>query len=90
MKCTEIYNVCLKRFELRWWCNGLHAHSECCRSRVQALDHSQTKDYEISICYFSDKHISLRSKSKNWFAQNQESVSEWTNMSILDCYFSEL
>ena len=27
MKCTEIYNVCLKRFELHWWCNGLHAHS---------------------------------------------------------------
>ena len=36
-----------------------------------AVDHGfesrsgQTKDYEIGICYFSDKHTALRRKSKD-------------------------
>ena len=42
----------------------------------------QTKDYKIGICCFSTKHAALRSKSKDWLAQNQNNVSEWSNMSI--------
>ena len=42
----------------------------------------QTKDYEIGICCFSAKHTTLRGKSKDWLAQNQDNVSEWGNMSI--------
>ena len=42
----------------------------------------QTKDYEIGICCFSAKHAALRSKSKDWFARNQNNVSEWGDMSI--------
>jgi len=42
----------------------------------------QTKDYIIGICCFSAKHTSLRRKSKDWLAQNQENVSEWGDMSI--------
>jgi hypothetical protein len=42
----------------------------------------QTKDYQIGICCFSAKHASLRSKSKDWLARNQDNVSEWSDMSI--------
>ena len=43
---------------------------------------SQTKDYKIGIFCFSTKHVALRSKSKDWLAQNQNNVSEWSDMSI--------
>jgi hypothetical protein len=42
----------------------------------------QTKDYNIGICCFSAKHAALRRKSKDWLAQNQDNVSEWSEMSI--------
>ena len=41
----------------------------------------QSKDYKIGICCFFDKHATLRSKSKDWLARNQDNVSEWSNMS---------
>jgi predicted LPLAT superfamily acyltransferase len=41
----------------------------------------QTKDYAIGICYFSVMHAALRKKSKDWFARNQNNVSEWSDMS---------
>ena len=44
----------------------------------------QTKNYEISICCFSAKHASSRSKSKYWLAQN---VPEWGDMSICGLLF---
>jgi hypothetical protein len=47
----------------------------------------QTKDYEIGMCCFSAKHAALRSKSKDWLAQNQNNVSEWSDR---HCCFSEL
>ena len=49
-----------------------------------AVDHGfeswscQTKEYKIDICCFSSKHTALRRKSKDWLAQNQDNVSEWT------------
>jgi hypothetical protein len=43
----------------------------------------QTKDYEIGICCFSAKHATLSRKSKDWLAQNQNNVSEWSDMSTL-------
>ena len=61
-----------------------------------AVDHlfksrsGQTKDYKISICCFSTKHAALRTKSKDWLAQNQDDVSEFGDMSTADCCFSEL
>jgi len=36
---------------------------------------SQTKDYNIGICYFSAKNAALRSKSKDWLARNRNNVS---------------
>ena len=39
-----------------------------------------TKNYKIGICCFAAKHTSLRRKSKNWFARNQNNVSEWSDM----------
>jgi hypothetical protein len=50
----------------------------------------QTKDYEIGICCFSTNHAALRRKGKDWLARNQSNVSEWDDMSTLDCCFSEL
>jgi len=41
----------------------------------------QTKDYKIGICCFSTKHAALRRKSKDWLAQTQNNVSEWSDMS---------
>jgi hypothetical protein len=47
----------------------------------------QTKDYKIGICFFSAKHTALRRKSKDWLAQNQNNVSEWSDMSICELLF---
>ena len=40
----------------------------------------QTKEYQIGICCFSAKLAVLRRKSKDWLAQNQNDVSEWSDM----------
>ena len=45
------------------------------RSWVRAWS-GQTKDYKIGICYFSDKHATLRRKSKDWLARNRYNVSQ--------------
>ena len=43
----------------------------------------QTKDYKIGIFFgFTPKQPALRRKSKDWFAQNQDNVSEWGDVSI--------
>ena len=42
----------------------------------------QTKDYEIGICCLFAKHASLRRKSKDWLAPNQDNVFEWGDMSV--------
>ena len=44
---------------------------------------SLIKDYNIGICCFNAKHASLRWKSKDWWARNQDNVSKWSNMFIL-------
>jgi hypothetical protein len=47
----------------------------------------QTKDYKIGICSFSAKHTTSRRKSKDWLAQNQNNVSEWSDMSTRGLLF---
>ena len=47
----------------------------------------QTKVYEIGICCFSTKKVAVRSKNKDWLAQNQENVSVWGDMSIYGLLF---
>jgi hypothetical protein len=42
----------------------------------------QTKYYIIGICCFSAKHAALRSKNKDWLAQNHHNASECGDMSI--------
>ena len=51
------------------------------------LRSGQTKDYKIGICCFSAKQPTLRRKSKDWSAQNQNNVSELGNMSIRGLLF---
>ena len=58
-----------------------------------AVDHGfgprsgQTKEYIIGICCFTAKHAALRSKSKDWLAQNQNNVSEWSDTSTSGLLF---
>ena len=47
----------------------------------------QTKDYKIGICCFFAKHASLRRKSKDWLAWNQNNVSECSDMSTRGLLF---
>ena len=46
----------------------------------------QTEDYKIGICYFSAKHAALM--IKDWLAQNQNNVSELSDMSTHELLFS--
>ena len=47
----------------------------------------QTKDYKIGICCFFAKNAALRRKSKDWLAQNQNNVSEWSDISTRGMLF---
>jgi len=47
----------------------------------------QIKDHIISICCFSTKHAVLRRKNKDWFARNQDNVSESGDMSTCGLLF---
>jgi hypothetical protein len=47
----------------------------------------QTKDYKIGICCFFAKYAALRRKSKDWLSQNQDNVSEWSDMSTRGLLF---
>jgi hypothetical protein len=47
----------------------------------------QTKDYKISNCCFSAKHAALRRKSKDWSTQNQNNLSEWSDISTCGLLF---
>jgi hypothetical protein len=47
----------------------------------------QTKDDTIGMCCFSAKHTALRRKRTDWLAQNQNNVSEWSDMSTRGLLF---
>ena len=47
----------------------------------------QTKHYNIGICCFSSKRASLKRKSKDWMARNQDNGFEWNDMSIRGLLF---
>ena len=55
--------------------------------RVFESRSSQTKDYEIGICFLSAKYAALRRKSKNRLARNQDNVSECDDMPIRELLF---
>ena len=61
------------------WCNCWHAPLKCCRLWVWVLS-GQTKDYKIVTCCFCTKHTALKSKHKYCLAQNQDIVTEWSDM----------
>ena len=48
---------------------------------------SQAKDNKNDIYCFSGDYAALRSKNNKWLAQNQDNVSEWSNMSICGLLF---
>jgi len=41
----------------------------------------KTQDFKIGICCFSVKHTTLRSKSNDWLASNQDNAAKWSDMS---------
>jgi hypothetical protein len=47
----------------------------------------QTKDYQIVFVAYNAKHAELRRKSKDWLPQNQDNVSEWSDMYIRGLLF---
>ena len=47
----------------------------------------KTKSYKIVFCCFSAKYSTLRRRSKDWLARNQDNVSEWGNMCIRGLLF---
>ena len=47
----------------------------------------QTNDNKIGICCFPSKHTTLRKKSKDWSARNQNNVSKWSDMSTRGLLF---
>jgi hypothetical protein len=57
--------------------------------RVFEPQPSKTKDYAIGTSCISNKHAGLSSKRKYWLAQDQDNVSEWSDIPMRDCYFSE-
>jgi hypothetical protein len=52
-----------------------------CNSSSSAVDRDfesysrRAIDYEKGICWLSAKHTALRSKNKDWFVQNEDTVS---------------
>ena len=55
--------------EPHWWSNGQHGYLKLGRQIVGQRS-GQSKDYTIGICCLHAKHTALRSKSKDWLAQN--------------------
>jgi hypothetical protein len=60
--------------------------SRCGRSWIRAPDGSN-EDYKIGNCCSSAKHAALRSIGKEWLDQNQNNVSEWSDMSTTGLLF---
>ena len=50
----------------------------------------QPKDYKIGIFFFSTKHGTVRSKSKDWLSWNKDNVSTGVSCLTVDNCFSEL
>ena len=47
----------------------------------------QTRELKFGICCFSANHATLRRKSKDWLARNQDNVFEWGDMTIRGLLF---
>ena len=59
------------------WCDGTW-----CDGRLwdeSELRQGYANDYEIDICCFSTKHLTLRSKSKDRLVRFQNNVSGWND-----------
>jgi hypothetical protein len=76
MKTVMTFFVQLKQLKNRISGVMVSVLASCAVDREFEPRLGQTKVYEIGICCFSAKHASLRSKSKDWLARNQNNVSE--------------
>jgi hypothetical protein len=62
-----------KKMEEIWYWKTIHLEGSS-PNRVKP------KTIELVICCFSAKHASLRKKSKDWLARNQDNESKWSDM----------
>ena len=76
IKTVMMFFVQLEQFKNRISGVMVSVLASCAVDREFEPRLGQTKVYEIGICCFSAKHASLRSKSKDWLARNQNNVSE--------------
>ena len=74
------------RHNITEFVNSYNDVIECGRAWVPV--ESKQRLYTCGICCFFAKHVSLRRKSNDWLARNQDNVSEWCDMSIrgLNCF----
>ena len=71
------------------WCDRLLACLEW--DKTVSLCPSLVKPKTVILVLFASLHTQLRRKSKDWLAGNQVNVSEWSDMSPMECFFfSEL
>ena len=68
------------RHNITEFVNSYNDVIECGREWVPV--ESKQRLYTSGICCFFAKHVSLRRKSNDWLARNQDNVSEWSDMSI--------
>ena len=54
---------------------------------ASVVNRGQTKDCKVVLLTFSAMHAALSSKSKDWLAQKQNDVSEWSDMSTSGLLF---
>ena len=56
--------------------------ASCAVDRGFEPQSGQTENYKIGICCFSAKYVALRRKITDSLVRNQDTVSEWGEMSI--------
>jgi hypothetical protein len=87
--CGAIFSF--KQYSIHLYFHLFWAASVACPPRMLFIVGSNPgrvkPDYKIGIWCFSAKHATLRRKSKDWLARNQNNVSEWSDMSIRGLLF---
>jgi hypothetical protein len=63
-----------------WWDDLSWREQAYMLMRWFIMARTSTKDCKIGMCCLFAKQASLRRKREDWFAQNQNNASEWSNM----------
>ena len=80
------YERGVRNIEMESLCFAAMTHRAGVKSKFEPRS-CQTKDYKVGICCFTAKQAALRRMSRDWLAQNQNNVSEWSDMSTRGLLF---